>query len=87
MATILSQELGREVQATFVSIETWRSQAREAGLGDYQLETLTNMFRYYQHHHFLGNPQVLSWLLDRSPTSFSTFVERTVRERLQQQTN
>jgi uncharacterized protein YbjT (DUF2867 family) len=85
VAAILSQELGRPVQATTVPLETWRSQANEAGLGDYQREALANMFSYYQRFDFLGNPQVLSWLLDRSPTSFPAFVRRTVRERLQQE--
>ncbi len=82
VAAILSQELGRPVQATTVPLETWRSQAKEAGLGDYQIATLTSMFTYYQRFDLLGNPHALSWLLNRSPTSFSTFVERTARERL-----
>jgi uncharacterized protein YbjT (DUF2867 family) len=85
VAAILSQELERPVQVTVVPLETWRSQAKEAGLGDYQIEILTSMFRYYQHHHFLGNPQVLSWLLDGPPTSFLAFVKRTGLERIQQE--
>ncbi len=84
LADILSQELGRPVQAKFIPLETWRDQAIAAGLGDYQVETLTRMFLYYQRFDFLGNPQVLSWLLQRSPTSFSAFIKRTVQERLQQ---
>jgi uncharacterized protein YbjT (DUF2867 family) len=85
VAAILSQALGREVHATVVPIETWRSQAKEAGLGDYQILTLTSMFRYYQRFDFLGNPQVLSWLLDGPPTSFPAFVKRTGLERIQQE--
>jgi uncharacterized protein YbjT (DUF2867 family) len=85
LAAILSQELGRPVQANFVPLETWQSQASEAGLGAQQIETLTKMFRYYQNFDFLGNTQVLSWLLKRSPTSFSAFVKRTVRERPQEE--
>jgi len=85
VAAILSQELERPVQVTVVPLETWRSQAKEAGLGDYQIEILTSMFRYYQHHHFLGNSQVLSWLLDGPPTSFLAFVKRTGLERIQQE--
>lgn len=87
VAAVLSQEVGREVQTTVVPIETWRSQAIVAGLGDYQLETLTSMFRYYQRFDFPGNPHVLSWLLGRSPTSFSTFVERTALTKLHQKIN
>ena len=85
VADILSQELGRPVEAKAKHLETWREQAKAAGLGDYQVETLTRMFDYYQRFDFLGNSQVLSWLLKRSPTSFSNFVKRTIRERLQEE--
>lgn len=81
VAAILSQELGRPVQATTVPLETWRSQAKEAGLGDYQIETLSSMFTYYQRLDFLGNPHVLSWLLGRSPTTLNEFVRRITEEK------
>jgi uncharacterized protein YbjT (DUF2867 family) len=83
-AAILSQELARPVRVVTVPLEEWESQAISAGMGKYQVETLLSMFRFYQHHSFLGNPHTLIWLLDRPPTSFNTFVERTVRERLYQ---
>ncbi len=85
VAAILSQELGRPVRVSAVPLEAWQDQAKDTGLGDYQIETLASMFRYYQHFDFLGNPQVLGWLLKRSPNSFSAFVKRTVRERLHQE--
>ena len=81
VAVILSQELGRPVLATTVPLETWRSQAKEAGLGDYQIETLTSMFTYYQRLDFLGNPHVLSWLLGRPPTTLNEFVRRITEEK------
>ena len=81
MAVIMSQELGRPVQATTVPLETWRSQATDAGLGDYQIETLTSMFTYYQRLDFLGNPHVLSWLLGRPPTTLNEFVRRITEEK------
>lgn len=34
----------------------------------------------YSAHDFIGNPNVLSWLLGREPTSFAQFVERNYRE-------
>jgi uncharacterized protein YbjT (DUF2867 family) len=77
VATILNQQLGRPVRAEAVSLETWERQARESGLGDYQVETLVKMFRYYERYGFWGNPRVLSWLLGRSPTTFAAFVERS----------
>ena len=76
VATILSQQLGRPVRAEAVSLETWERRARESGLGDYQVETLVKMFRYYECYGFWGNPRVLSWLLGRPPTTFAAFIER-----------
>jgi hypothetical protein len=79
VAAILSQHLGHTVRAVTVPLERWRRNARAAGLGDYQIETLVKMFRYYDACGFWGNPNVLTWLLGRPPTAFSSFVERTER--------
>jgi uncharacterized protein YbjT (DUF2867 family) len=76
VATILGQQLGRSVRAEVVPLEAWERQARESGLGDYQVETLVKMFRYYERYGFWGNPCVLGWLLGRSPTTFAAFIER-----------
>jgi uncharacterized protein YbjT (DUF2867 family) len=81
VAATLSRGLGRPVRAQVVPIETWERKARGAGLGDYQIETLVQMFRYYERHGFAGNPRVLGWLLGRAPTSFAAFVERMAQER------
>jgi nucleoside-diphosphate-sugar epimerase len=81
VATILGHILGRPVRAETVPLDVWEEGARRAGLGDYQVKTLIEMFRYYQSYGFWGNPNVLGWLLGRPPTTFVAFVERTVRER------
>jgi NAD(P)H dehydrogenase (quinone) len=44
---------------------------------DYQRETLTKMFRAYARDGLKGNPDVLSWLLERPPTSLENFTART----------
>jgi NAD(P)H dehydrogenase (quinone) len=81
MATLLGQELGRPVHARVVSLAAWEHSARASGLGDYQVQTLVEMFRYYQRYGFWGNPRVLGWLLQRPPTTFGAFLERIARER------
>lgn len=81
VAEILSLDLERTVSVEVVPIEKWVAQARSSGLGEYQIETLTKMFAYYDHHGLWGSPRVLTWLLDRSPTSFTDFLERAVQER------
>jgi len=78
-AAILAQHLGRPVRVECVPIEAWKAQARAAGMGDYQVETLVKMFQYYEQHGFWGNPRVLAWLLGRAPASFAAFVERYIR--------
>ena len=77
VATILGQQLGHPVRAETVPLEAWERRARASGLGDYQVETLAKMFRYYERYGFWGNPRVLGWLLGRPPTTFAAFVERS----------
>ena len=85
VAAILSQQLGRPVKVTTVPIEVLERQARRSGLGDYQIETLIAMFRYYARYGMCGNPQVLSWLLKRPPTILGNFVEYHALKHLQQE--
>jgi uncharacterized protein YbjT (DUF2867 family) len=80
VAAHLSQGLGRPVRAETVPLDVWEHRARASGLGDYQVETLVKMFRYYEWHGFWGNARVLGGLLGRSPTSFDAFVARSARE-------
>ena len=79
VAAILSQQLGCPVCAQVVPLEAWAQRAGAAGLGDYQVETLLKMFRYYERYGFWGSPRVLEWLLGHPPTTLVDFVERIVR--------
>ncbi len=42
----------------------------------YQLETAGAISARYGSHDFLGNPNVLTWLLGQTPTSFEDFARR-----------
>lgn len=81
VAAILSWQLGHPVQAETMSLEEWKRGVRVAGLGDYQIETLIKMFRYYERYGFWGNPHILTWLLGRPPATFADFVKRTAQQR------
>ena len=72
----LSQKLGRPVRAEAQSVEMWEQRARAGGMGDYQVETLIKMFRYYEQHGLVGNPHVLGWLLGRKPTTLEEWCQR-----------
>ena len=81
VAQTLSDGLGRKVTAERTPIEVWERGARDAGLGTYAIETLTQMFLYYEHHNFVGSPQILSWLLGRPPTTLAAVIERERQQR------
>lgn len=78
MTNLISEVIGRPVEAAQLSLEVWMKQATASGLGKYQVETLVKMFQYYEQYHFIGNSNVLGWLLQRPPTTFREFVERFV---------
>ena len=78
---ILSQYLGYRVDVKAIPIEEWEVNARDKGLGDYQVKTLIKMFRYYERFGLFGNSRILECLLNRSPTSYASFIERIIRER------
>ena len=76
LADILSLELERTVRVSSVPLDQWAQQARTAGLGEYQVETLVKMFNYYKDYGFEGNSKVLAWLLGRPPGSLQEFIRR-----------
>ena len=76
IAATFAQALNRPVHAEAEAVETWEGRARSGGMDDYQRETLTRMFRAYARDGLEGNPNVLGWLLSRSPTSLAAFVAR-----------
>lgn len=78
VAQHFSQQLGREVRAFAQPLAQWETQARKSGLNGYTVDSLLRMFNYYAHHGLVGNPNVLTWLLGRRPTTFSQFLERVL---------
>lgn len=75
VAAALSERVGRPVRVEEVGLDAWERNARSAGLSDYAVETLMQMFRYYARHGLVGNPNVLGWLLGRAPASLAAFLE------------
>ncbi|MBE7536745.1 MAG: NmrA family NAD(P)-binding protein [Anaerolineales bacterium] len=80
VALVLSEALARPVEPQEISLAEWQTQARAAGMGEYQIETLRAMFRYYARQGLSGNPRFLQLLLKRAPTSFAEYVRRTMAE-------
>ncbi len=84
VAEVLSEQLSCPVTAKIIPIEEWEQDARRAGLGDYQIETLMKMFEYYQNRGFGGNPNVLEWLIHCPPTGLTEFVKKVVNDRVKE---
>lgn len=82
LGEIISGVLGRDIAVREIDADTYA----KAWLGDrdpadstHQLAVLRSISARYSAHDFLGNPNVLTWLLRREPTSFEQFVRREWR--------
>lgn len=77
IAQVLAEVTGRPVAAEQIDAEVFL----RAALGDknefpYQARLLRAISARYSSHDFVGNPNVLGWLLGRPPTTFAQFVQR-----------
>ena len=76
---VLSKVLGREVTVEEIDSEAFvraRFSDADPGALEYQIRVIRAIGAHYSRHDFLGNPNVLTWLLGRAPTSFEDFVRR-----------
>ncbi len=79
MAQAMGKALGRQVLAVQQPLEDWAKNARSAGLSSYAIDTLTNMFIYYDKHGLSGSPKTFERLVGRPATSFSQYLETLVK--------
>ena len=80
LTQMLSRYLGHRINVEVMPIEEWEINSRNKGMSDYQVKTLIKMFKYYEEFGLIGNPHILECLLHRPPTSYVTFIERTIKE-------
>jgi uncharacterized protein YbjT (DUF2867 family) len=83
IAAILSKYLHKPVRIRVISLSDWEQQARASGLGEYQIDALTRMFRYYAQYGLCGNPMTLNWLLNKSPITLEIFIEQASQQQVQ----
>jgi uncharacterized protein YbjT (DUF2867 family) len=76
VAETFGQALNKTVRAETETIKSWDKRVRAAGMDDHQRDTLIKMFQAYASYGLKGNPNVLSWLLGRAPTSLTAFAAR-----------
>ena len=73
-AEMFGHVLKCDVRAEKEEIAEWRS--RVNGISDYAVENLVRMFEYYNQWGLVGNPNVLTWILQREPTSLENFIRK-----------
>lgn len=76
---VLSSVLGRTVPVQEIAADTylkaWFGDVDPSGF-PHQAHVLRSISARYSSHDFIGNPNVLTMLLGRAPTSFAEFAER-----------
>jgi len=74
-AAILSDVLGRPVQAAAIPLDEWKE--KNKGLPPYDRETRALMFNHYDKYGFkAGNATVLRAILGREPVGYRSYIER-----------
>lgn len=77
MAAIISEEIGRPVEAVHRDLGDWTAWATERGWTDYAIENYVNMCNHYDQHGFkYGNTVTLAAILGREPTDYRTFIRK-----------
>jgi uncharacterized protein YbjT (DUF2867 family) len=77
-ASILSEILGKPIRAEKEPLDEFLAHGKALGFTDFTLETMANMFPYYDEHGLVGSDKILGWILGRPPTDFATFARRVV---------
>jgi len=76
MASIISDEIGREVEARQTPLEKVAEVGRSKGFSDDKIEQMQIMNKHYDEFGFLGNPNVLRWLIGKEPTTYREYIKR-----------
>ena len=77
MGDVIARVFGKPVRVEQVSSETYFKGLfgdRDLAAMPHEVSVSRSLTRRYSSHDFIGNPNVLRWLLGREPTSFEAFV-------------
>lgn len=82
---MLSRLVGREVRVVQKETEDlfkvlWPDYGESDKYQD-EISVIKSIGAWYGQYDYVGNPNVLTWLLGRPPTNFEQFVRRTIAER------
>ena len=76
LANVISAVVGRQIAVEQISCDTFLTEF----VGDvqkfpYEARAMRAISARYSSHDFIGNPNVLKWLLGRAPTTYAQFVQ------------
>lgn len=84
IANILSRVMGKEIPAIAKApedlLEVMWGTRNPTGEFQHQADILRSIMAWYEHNDFVGNPNVLEWLLGRKPISFEEFATKAYAE-------
>lgn len=76
LGRIIGEVIGRDVAVEEIGCDTFLEQVLgDPGQFPYQAKIMRAISARYSSHDFVGNPNVLTWLLGRQPTTFAQFVK------------
>jgi uncharacterized protein YbjT (DUF2867 family) len=78
LGEIISRVTGKQIAVEQIDAETYLKAfpAETPQIAAHQAHVLRAITKRYSAHDFVGNPNVLTWLLGRPPSSFEHFVRR-----------
>ena len=77
MAAIISEEIGKPVEAVHRDLDDWKAWATERGWTDYAIKNYMAMCNHYDQHGFkYGNTVTLAALLGREPGDYRSFIRK-----------
>jgi uncharacterized protein YbjT (DUF2867 family) len=81
LAQIVSAQSGRDITARHVPFPGSADAGGTTEEEDHHHDAMFRLFDHYGRYGITGNPNVLSWLLGRPPTSFAEYVRRSLSSR------
>ncbi len=77
LGRIMSGIVGRDVAVEQISADTFfKARIGEPSAFPYEARVMRAISARYSSHDFIGNPNLLTWLLGRAPTTYAEFVQR-----------
>ncbi len=79
LGAIIAEVLDRDIAVSEIDADTYAKAwlgNRDPGESSHELTVLRSITSRYSAHDFIGNPNVLTWLLQREPTTYQQFVRR-----------